>query len=213
MPANPTSRGTLLALLGFGLIVPGMLLFGLPLAMPLPPLAGEELGRIAPAFLLQGMAHILTGWDHLAFVLCLALIARGREVVCLVTCFTVGHSITLGLGFLGFVHVPSAPVEIAIPLSLAFVAYEALVVGRGKALLDFRRQIGVVSLFGLLHGFGFAHALSGLGVVPGQELLSLAFFNAGIELGQLLVVGVFAALLAGVRSVLRSPQAVAAKAA
>lgn len=159
-----------------------------------------SLHEAAPAFFAQGLAHIIGGWDHLAFVLCLALISRGRQLAALVSCFTVGHAITLGLAAFGMVHVAVAPVETAIALSIVYLAYEAFVVGRGATLLAFRRQAGLVSMFGLLHGLGFAHSFSHLNVPQGQELASLTYFSLGIEFGQLAFVGVIATLLAALRN-------------
>ncbi|MDE8653575.1 HupE/UreJ family protein [Novosphingobium album (ex Liu et al. 2023)] len=161
-------------------------------ARPLAELAGE--------FLRQGVWHILMGWDHLAFVLCLALLARGRQLVWLVSCFTIGHSISLGLAFFEVVRAPVPPVEAAIALSIVFMAREALRGAKGAALFAFRRQVGVVSLFGLLHGLGFATALGELGVHEGEKLASLAFFNIGVEIGQLVFVSAVMAALAGLRA-------------
>lgn len=161
----------------------------------------RSLGTLASEFLRQGLLHILMGWDHLAFVLCLSLLARGRELVKLVTCFTVGHSLSLGLAFFEVIRAPVPPVEAAIALSIVFMAREALVLARGETAFTFRRQVIVVSLFGLLHGLGFATALGELGVQEGEKLASLAFFNVGVELGQLLFVSAIMATLAGLKLV------------
>lgn len=173
---------------------------------PLPVLAVLSQAGLAPSglageFLRQGLLHILMGWDHLAFVLCMALLAQGRQLVALVSCFTLGHSLSLGLAFFDVIHAPVPPVEAAIALSIVFMAREALIAGRGGEVFSFRRQIGIVSLFGLLHGLGFATALGALGVREGEKLASLAFFNLGVELGQLLFVGAIMAGLAALRLV------------
>ncbi|HUD30857.1 MAG TPA: HupE/UreJ family protein [Novosphingobium sp.] len=162
----------------------------------------RPLGTLAPEFLRQGLLHILMGWDHLAFVLCLALLARGRRLVTLVSCFTLGHSISLGLAFFDVIRAPVPPVEAAIALSIVFMAREALLLqSPGTASATFRRQVSVVSLFGLLHGLGFATALGELGVREGEKLASLGFFNLGVEIGQLLFVSAIMASLAALRIV------------
>lgn len=173
--------------------------------------AERTLTQIAPEFLTQGVWHIWLGWDHLAFVLCLALVARGRELLWLVSAFTAGHSVALAVAFFELVHVPVPPVEAAIALSIAFMAREALLVGKGQQGFAFRRQLTVVSLFGLLHGLGFATALGELGVQAGEKLPALIFFNIGVEAGQLLFVGAIVAVLAGLRALsLATPVRVAA---
>jgi hypothetical protein len=173
--------------------------------------AERSLTRIAPEFLTQGVWHIWLGWDHLAFVLCLALLARGRELLWLVSAFTAGHSVALAVAFFELVHVPVPPVEAAIALSIAFMAREALLVGKGQQGFAFHRQLTVVSLFGLLHGLGFATALGELGVQAGEKLPALIFFNIGVEAGQLLFVGAIVATLAGLRAMsLATPARVAA---
>ncbi len=144
----------------------------------------------------QGIIHIWLGWDHLAFVFCLCLIARGRALIGLVTAFTVGHSISLGLAFFEVVTVPMMPVEAIIALSIAFMAREALIAQTDPEAPDrTQRHLIVVSLFGLLHGLGFASALDELGVAPGEQVLGLVFFNVGVETGQLLFVAAVAAIL------------------
>ncbi|WP_025291410.1 HupE/UreJ family protein [Sphingomonas sanxanigenens] len=149
--------------------------------------AGDRpLSQLAPEFLEQGVVHIWMGWDHLAFVLCLCLLASGRQLVGLVTAFTLGHSISLALAFFALVAVPVPPVEAAIALSIAFMAREALMAsGRTGNRPALRRQTIVVSLFGLLHGLGFASALGELGVSHAERVPSLIFFNIGVEAGQL----------------------------
>jgi hypothetical protein len=160
----------------------------------------RSIGQIAPEFLAQGVWHIWLGWDHLAFVLCLALLARGRPLLWLVSAFTAGHSLSLAIAFFELVRVPVPPVEAAIALSIAFMAREALLVGAGERAFAFNRQLIVVSLFGLLHGLGFATALGELGVQADERLPALVFFNLGVEAGQLLFVGAIVATLAGLRA-------------
>lgn len=160
----------------------------------------RPLSTIAPEFTAQGVLHIWMGWDHLAFVLCLCLLARGRQLIGLVTAFTAGHSVSLALAFFEIVNVPVPPVEAAIALSIAFMAREALIAGRsGELPADLRRHLVVVVLFGLLHGLGFATALSELGVGEGERLPGLVFFNVGVEIGQLMFVGAVVATMAVLR--------------
>lgn len=156
---------------------------------------------IATEFLAQGIWHIWLGWDHLAFILCLALLARGRDLLWLVSAFTAGHSLSLALAFFDLVRVPVPPVEAAIALSIAFMAREALLLGQGHQDFAFRRQAVVVSLFGLLHGLGFATALGELGVQTDERLPALIFFNIGVEAGQLIFVSAIMLILAGLRAV------------
>lgn len=173
------------------------------MALPIGEIAAgpRPIAELASEFLRQGLWHILMGWDHLAFVLCLALMARGRQLVMLVSCFTLGHSVSLALAFFEVIRAPVPPVEAAIALSIVFMAREALIAAKGGKAFSLRRQVSVVSLFGLLHGLGFATALRELGVRDGEKLASLAFFNIGVELGQLLVVSAIMAMLAALRMV------------
>jgi hypothetical protein len=119
-----------------------------------------------------------------------------------VTAFTVAHSITLALAALGFVHVPQAPVEAVIALSIVFVAAEIIHARRGQPGITVRAPWLVAFTFGLLHGFGFASALSEIGLPPTQIPVALLFFNVGVEAGQLLFI---AAALAGIAALRRIP--------
>jgi hydrogenase/urease accessory protein HupE len=144
--------------------------------------------------------HILLGVDHLLFVLALILIARNtRELIKAITAFTVAHSITLAGATLGFVHVPPKPVEAAIALSIAFVALEIVRARDGEPGIAARAPWLVAFAFGLLHGFGFAGALSEIGLPAGHIPVALLFFNVGVEIGQLLFVAVVLSLAALVR--------------
>lgn len=173
--------------------VPKVLASNDPVGLPLDQAPqARPLPQVASYYTWRGVMHILGGWDHLCFVLCLCLLARGRFLLALVTTFTVGHSLSLGLAFFDVIHVPVPPVEAVIALSIAFMAREALLAQRNG--LDQgpevrRRQIAVVAGFGLLHGLGFATVLRELGVAPGERASGLLFFNAGVEMGQLLFVG------------------------
>jgi hydrogenase/urease accessory protein HupE len=155
---------------------------------------------VAGTYLALGIEHILIGIDHLLFVLALLLLTTGTwRLVKTVTAFTVAHSITLGLATLGIVHVPSSPVEAVIALSIVFVAAEIVQARRGRAGLAAQMPWIVAFIFGLLHGFGFAGALSEVGLPEGHIPIALLFFNLGVEAGQLLFVAAVLALVAGMR--------------
>jgi len=143
-------------------------------------------GEIARAYTVLGVEHILTGFDHLLFVLALLfLVGFNRRLLYTITAFTLAHSVTLALASLGLLTLRSPPVEASIALSIVLVAAEALHGGRTFA----RRWPALVAfLFGLVHGLGFAGALKEIGL-PQQHLpVALLTFNVGVELGQLFVV-------------------------
>jgi hypothetical protein len=152
-------------------------------AAALAPSADRGPVEVARRYLALGVEHILTGWDHLSFVLALCLVASGWRLLRLVTAFTVGHSLTLALAAAGAVHRPTAPTEAAIALSIAFVAREA---SRGRTMS--MHGAGLVFAFGLLHGLGFAAALAQSGIGRSEFFLGLLTFNAGVEAGQLMFV-------------------------
>jgi hypothetical protein len=149
--------------------------------------------EVIRTYTVLGVEHILLGVDHLLFVLALLLLVRGvRRLVATVTAFTVAHSVTLGAATLGFVHVPSAPVEAIIALSILFLASElarrqtrTVAAPFADADLTERFPWLVAFAFGLLHGFGFAGALTEVGVPERGVPLALLFFNVGVEIGQL----------------------------
>ena len=152
---------------------------------------------VAATYLGLGIEHILFGIDHLLFVLgLLLLVGSWRRLVATVTAFTVAHSITLAAATLGFVHVPSQPVEAAIALSIVFVAVEIVHGRTGQPGLTERWPWLVAFVFGLLHGLGFAGALSEVGLPENAIPTALLFFNLGVELGQLAFVGAVLAVLA-----------------
>lgn len=152
--------------------------------------------QVAATYLRLGVEHILFGIDHLLFVLALLFLVRGwRRVVGTVTAFTAAHTITLAAATLGYVHVPSKPVEAAIALSVVFVAAEIVHGRQGRPGLAQRWPWIVAFIFGLLHGLGFAGALSEVGLPPSAIPLALLCFNAGVELGQLLFVAAVAVVL------------------
>ncbi len=141
--------------------------------------------RVIADYTRMGAEHILTGFDHLLFVLGLTLLVGfGRRLLITVTAFTLAHSLTLASAVLGWLEVPRAPVEAVIALSILLLAVEC---AKPRASLSRQFPWLVAFVFGLLHGFGFAGALREVGLPPGQVPLALGFFNVGIELGQLFV--------------------------
>ena len=160
---------------------------------------GAARGRLAVvrAYVVHGIEHIVFGFDHLLFVLALALIVRSRRALFVtITAFTVAHSLTLGLATLGVVHVPGPPVEAAIALSILLVAVELVHLERRELGLTARRPWLVAFAFGLLHGFGFASALSDVGLPRGDIPLGLFAFNVGVECGQVVFVSAVFGLVA-----------------
>lgn len=156
--------------------------------------------RLASRYFGLGGEHILTGFDHLLFVLGLLLLVRGFwPLVKTVTAFTVAHSITLGAAVLGVIPTASGPVEAAIALSIVLLAREVVTGHRGDVHLVHRQPWLVAFLFGLLHGLGFAGALSRIGLPGGDIPLALLFFNLGVEGGQLL----FVVILLGANEIVR----------
>ncbi|HTJ62409.1 MAG TPA: HupE/UreJ family protein [Alphaproteobacteria bacterium] len=146
-----------------------------------------------------GVEHILFGIDHLLFVTGLVLIVRRPwRLAKTITAFTVAHSITLALATLGFVHVPPAPVEAAIALSIVFLARELVRASRGESGLTVRQPWIVAFAFGLLHGFGFAGALAEVGLPRHDIPLALLLFNLGVEAGQLIFIALLLALRAAI---------------
>jgi hydrogenase/urease accessory protein HupE len=151
-------------------------------------------------FVVQGVHHILWGPDHLLFVFGLLLIVPTTwALVKTITAFTVAHSVTLAAATLGYVRPPTPPIEAAIALSILFLAPEILRARRGGTSFTIRHPWVVAFVFGLLHGFGFASALSAAGVPPADVPLALVSFNVGVELGQLAFVALVLLLERGVR--------------
>jgi len=160
----------------------------------------ESFGAVARDYLWLGVQHILGGYDHLLFLVCLMLIAgTGRRILITITGFTIAHSVTLVLSALGVVHVPIPPVEAAIALSIVFLAVE-IVRGDPKSL-TYRYPIAVSSSFGLLHGFGFAAVLGETGLPQTEITTALLFFNVGVEVGQIVFVVAVLAIYRAIRHV------------
>jgi hydrogenase/urease accessory protein HupE len=153
--------------------------------------AAQSQLQVAGDYLRLGIEHILYGIDHLLFILALLLLVKGtRRLVATVTAFTVAHSLTLAAATLGFVHVPQAPIEAIVALSIVFVACEIVHSRQGRPGLTERWPWLVAFVFGLLHGFGFASALSEVGLPQNAIPVALLFFNLGVEAGQLLFIAV-----------------------
>lgn len=165
------------------------------MVIPLLELSDNKLTKVETIkrYFWQGILHIWFGWDHLAFVMCLCLLARGYKLLKLVTAFTVGHSVTLALSFYQVVSVAIAPIEVLIAFSIVLMAREAFLHQTNKAnSQQSSRALGtstiVVILFGLIHGLGFASALEELGVPQNEIGLALLFFNVGVEAGQVMFI-------------------------
>ncbi len=165
-------------------------------AILLATLAPPEGFRALAHYFQLGYTHILPhGVDHILFVLGLFLLNRGFKAVLIqVSAFTIAHSVTLGLSLYGVVSMPSSIVEPLIALSIAYVAFENLLTSTVKPW-----RIALVSLFGLLHGLGFAEALSRLDLPRSEFLTTLVTFNIGVEAGQLTVIAAAMALVAALR--------------
>ncbi|WP_019026258.1 HupE/UreJ family protein [Colwellia piezophila] len=153
-----------------------------------------------------GIEHILEGYDHLLFVLCLLLIASTlRKLLWAITGFTLAHSITLVLSTLNIVQLPIVVVEAVIALSIVFLATEIAKNAINKSpqcSLSYRYPVAVSSSFGLLHGFGFASVLLELGLPKNDQLLALGFFNLGVEIGQVLFIAVVLLLMSAIRKMI-----------
>lgn len=152
-------------------------------------LAQSASGQVALTYFVLGIAHILSGYDHLLFVLSLVLLLGVRWAIAgAVTAFTIAHSITLAGATLGFVGIDQQPVEICIALSIVFLAVEVVKRDPAHPRLSERLPWLVALVFGLLHGFGFAGALNEIGLPEGEVPLALLTFNLGVEAGQLAIV-------------------------
>jgi len=158
-----------------------------------------SLGRleVVRTYTILGIEHILSGFDHLLFVLALVLLVSGtRRLLLTITAFTAAHSLTLAGATLGWVHVPGPPVEASIALSIVFVASEIVHTRQGRYSVTQHYPWIVAFAFGLLHGFGFAGALAEVGLPQSSIPIALLFFNVGVEIGQLLFVGAALTMIA-----------------
>jgi hydrogenase/urease accessory protein HupE len=158
--------------------------------------------KIAWTYLVLGIRHILGGIDHLLFILALLLLVRRMGLLLkTITAFTLAHSITLAGAVLGFVQVPAAPVEAVIALSILFLAAELAHGRQGKERLTERYPWVVAFTFGLLHGFGFAGALSEVGLPQNEIPLALFQFNVGVEIGQIMFVTLIVLIAKAIRKI------------
>jgi hydrogenase/urease accessory protein HupE len=160
--------------------------------------------EVVRTYLLLGIEHILSGIDHLVFVLALLLLVKGaRRLIFTVTAFTLAHSLTLAGATLGYVRMPGPPIEATIALSIMFVASEIMHSRQGNPGLTERYPWVVAFTFGLLHGFGFAGALAQIGLPQTSIPIALLFFNVGVEVGQLLFITLVLAAIALARQMSR----------
>jgi hypothetical protein len=172
----------------------------------------SDLGETFITYVKEGIHHILTGYDHLLFLLCLLLPAvynrvnnhwvpvkstatAIRHTFYIATAFTLAHSITLTVAALNIISLPSRWVESAIALSIAVAALNNIF----PSILG-AKQIRIAFAFGLVHGFGFASALSDLPLHTATRLMALFSFNFGIELGQMTCILIFFPLALALRS-------------
>jgi len=223
--AYPGSNPGLTSLLIYSpLAGPQKQIFSGPERIQVPLLDNLSGGQVARQYSVAGIQHILSGYDHLAFVVCLMMMAgSARRLLLTVTGFTLAHSITLSLATLGWVRLPSALVETLIALSILLLAVElhrhilggraghnggGLGASRASAepadsatlvpdasSFTWRYPILTAALFGLLHGFGFASVLQDLGLPDDLMVPALLFFNLGVELGQLAFIAVVLSLV------------------
>ena len=130
----------------------------------------------------MGIGHILTGFDHLCFLLALLVVSRLRPLIAIVTSFTIAHSITLLLGAFGIVNLPTRFIECSIAITIIYVAVENL------WRREFSHRWMLTFFFGLIHGFGFANSLDPQKLPIDAKAKCLVVFNLGVEAGQLAVV-------------------------
>jgi hydrogenase/urease accessory protein HupE len=151
---------------------------------------------VVKKFTRAGIEHIVIGPEHLLFLIGLLLLGGSfRQLACIVTAFTVAHSVTLTLAALDIVTPPERLIEPAIALSIVYVGVDNLLVHGGRDL-----RIWIALAFGLVHGFGFAGGLRQMSLSPRALGWALVSFNVGVEIGQLLVVAAFTWALAALRS-------------
>ncbi len=156
-------------------------------------------------YILVGVDHIVSGYDHLSFVLCLVILSMAymRQMLLVITCFTVAHSMTLALAVLTDLAISGTVVEALIALSIIMGAGEAIKSVKKREATKLANNIyPMVFIFGLLHGFGFAGYLKDMTLSPLNKASALFGFNLGVEIGQIL----FALAIAGIFIVARKIQ-------
>lgn len=169
----------------------GMRVYTITSAQPTAQLYGAAddkrgRGEIARAYVILGVEHILSGIDHLLFVVgLLFLVGFNRRLIGTISAFTLAHSLTLACSVFGWISLRPPPVEASIAMSIVLVASEAL---RNRDTLARRLPALVSFLFGLVHGLGFAGALKNVGLPQSHLPLALLTFNVGVEIGQLMMV-------------------------
>lgn len=164
--------------------------------------APESASGVFRDYLKLGIEHILFGWDHLLFLLCLLILAgRPKRVLLMVTGFTLGHALTISAATLDLAGLPGPPVEAAIAFSIMILAAEIL--RQDRDTLTWRYPVLISALFGLLHGFGFASALRDIGLPQLELPWALLAFNLGIEAGQLCFIGACAIAYLGIGRIAR----------
>jgi len=158
--------------------------------------------ELAISYWQMGTVHILEGFDHLLFLLTLLLIVNGVwPLLKTVTAFTLAHSITLALATLDLVHIPPAPTEAVIALSIMLLAVEMVRKNQGVLTMSEKFPWLVAFTFGLVHGLGFAGALAEIGVPQNDIPLTLLMFNVGVETGQVMFVLVVSLILSGLHRI------------
>ena len=141
---------------------------------------------VVGGYVLHGIRHIAFGADHLLFVLGLLLIVKDRwTLVKTVTAFTIAHSMTLAIATFGWAEAPLLPLNAAIALSIFFLGPEIVRRWRGETSFTIEHPWVVAFVFGLIHGFGFASALTSAGLPRADLPLALLGFNVGVEIGQI----------------------------
>ncbi|MGD8606173.1 MAG: HupE/UreJ family protein [Myxococcales bacterium] len=170
---------------------------GMPELHIMPP---DQRSHSFSEYLRLGVEHLLTGWDHLTFVIgLLILFGWHRRLIAAITAFTLGHSLTLALSVLGIVRVPQMAVEALIALTIVVLALE---IQSGRHGLVWRHPWTLPGSLGLLHGLGFASVLFDAGLPAGEVPLALLGFNLGLELGQLVVISFARAAFVSMRGLI-----------
>jgi len=164
-----------------------------PETLIIPINKAMDLYQVAKQYIVGGIKHILFGWDHLSFVICLMVLSVSySRLFVTITGFTLAHTVTLLATTLDFITVPFQFIEILIALSILILAAEIIRQPESDALsrptLSRRYPVLAAVLLGLLHGFGFASVLSDLGLPDNVKTSALLFFNLGIEIGQILFI-------------------------
>jgi len=171
-----------------------------------PTLILADQSAPALSYLMIGVEHLLFGVDHVLFIVGLVLFIRAPMMLLkTVTAFTLAHSVTLALSVLGWVKLEQGPVEAVIALSILFLARELVQDESQRSAMTLGRPWAMAFVFGLLHGLGFAGALSDIGLPRDALWVSLLLFNVGIEIGQLMVIAVLAAIGWGLARVASLP--------